>query len=311
MQLSASGKQVEMWPVMLTPFTQSLEIDWNGVDALVDWYINNGADGLFAVCLSSEMYDLSQDERLELAARVVKHTAGRVPLIASGTFGGSMQSQADDVKRMYDAGVNSVVVIASQVVESEADDAEWLANLHQLMALTGDIPLGLYECPSPYHRLLTPELVGEISMTGRFHYYKDTSCDREVIRQKVAAVDCSSMKWMNANAPTLLYSLELGGCGFMGIGANFLPAHFAWLCRHFLNEPEEAERMQRFLSVADMVVRNKYPTSAKLFMASLGLPIEPVCRNRDQVLSDEELLILDHLKGMSKDNSIRLDEIND
>lgn len=290
-----------MWPVMLTPFTPSLGIDWDGVNALVDWYINNGADGLFAVCLSSEMYDLSQDERLELAARVVKHSAGRVPVIASGTFGGSMQSQADDMKRMYDTGVDAVVVIASQVVEAEADDAEWLANLHQLMALTGDIPLGLYECPSPYHRLLSPELVRVIGKTGRFRYYKDTSCNREAIRLKLASVDCSSMMWMNANAPTLLYSLQRGGCGFMGIGANFLPAHFAWLCRHFLDEPEEAERMQRFLSVADMVVRNKYPTSAKLFIRLLGLPINSVCRNRDQVLSDEELLILDHLKGMPKD----------
>jgi 4-hydroxy-tetrahydrodipicolinate synthase len=212
-----------------------------------------------------------------------------------------MQSQADDVKRMSDTGVDAVVVIASQIAGPDVDDDGWLANLHELMTSTGGISLGLYECPSPYHRLLSPYCIKAISETGRFHYFKDTSCNREAIRQKLAVVDCSSLKWMNANAPTLMYSLQLGGCGFMGIGANFLPAHFAWLCSHFVDELENAERMQRFLSVADMVVGDKYPTSAKLFMASLGLPINPICRNRNQALSDEELLRLDHLRGASED----------
>ena len=44
-----------VWPVMLTPFTQDGAIDWDGVDAITNWYIDSGVAGLFAVCLSSEM----------------------------------------------------------------------------------------------------------------------------------------------------------------------------------------------------------------------------------------------------------------
>lgn len=37
-------------PVMLTPFTADNKIDYLGLKRLIDWYIENGADALFAVC---------------------------------------------------------------------------------------------------------------------------------------------------------------------------------------------------------------------------------------------------------------------
>ena len=49
-------------------------MDWDGLTALTEWYLASGVQGLFAVCLSSEMYDLLDDERL----RVAKHVAGVV-----------------------------------------------------------------------------------------------------------------------------------------------------------------------------------------------------------------------------------------
>ncbi|MHB0998062.1 MAG: dihydrodipicolinate synthase family protein [Armatimonadota bacterium] len=298
---SRQKQKAEVWPVMLTPFTDSLEIDWNGVDALVDWYIANGADGIFTVCLTSEMYHLTPDERLSLAARVVKCANDKIPVIASGTFGGSIASQADYVKQMYDTGVKAVVVVASELADLEADEFEWLLVLDKLLSQTKDIPLGVYECPVPYHRLLSPEVVKSLAETERFIIYKDTSCRMNDIRTKISAASGSSLKWMNANAPTMLESLQAGGGGFMGIAANFLLNHFVWLCKNFEDRPEESASLQRYLSIADMVVRNKYPTSAKLFLSSLGVPIKSVCRNQNHVLSEEELIVLKHLKESSYD----------
>lgn len=43
-----------LWPVMLTPFTEEKEVDYQGLKALTRWYLEQGAAGLFAVCLSNE-----------------------------------------------------------------------------------------------------------------------------------------------------------------------------------------------------------------------------------------------------------------
>ena len=61
-----------VWPVMLTPFTQQGQVDYPALERLVDWYIDHGVKGLFAVCQSSEMFALSLDERVEIARRVVR-----------------------------------------------------------------------------------------------------------------------------------------------------------------------------------------------------------------------------------------------
>ena len=56
-----------VFPTMITPFVaDGSAIDWVVLDKLVDWYIASGVTGLFACCLSSEMYELSADERVEL-----------------------------------------------------------------------------------------------------------------------------------------------------------------------------------------------------------------------------------------------------
>ncbi|MFN8540870.1 MAG: hypothetical protein U0232_25745 [Thermomicrobiales bacterium] len=49
--------------------------------------------GLFAVAQSSEMFALDDAERLALAGRVVRRASGRVPVIASGTFGRDAAAQ--------------------------------------------------------------------------------------------------------------------------------------------------------------------------------------------------------------------------
>ena len=48
-------------PVMLTPFTDEGEVDYGSLERLIEWYLANGADALFAVCQSSEMQYLSLD----------------------------------------------------------------------------------------------------------------------------------------------------------------------------------------------------------------------------------------------------------
>jgi 4-hydroxy-tetrahydrodipicolinate synthase len=263
---------------MLTAFHDDGAIDWPGVDALTDWYIENGSTGLFAVCLSSEMYDLSDYERLALARRVVGRAAGRVPVVATGTFGGPVEVQATSVRAVAASGVAAVVVIPSQLAAAEEDEAVLEARFAQLMDFTGDIPLGLYECPAPYHRILSPELLGRLARTGRFVYHKDTCSDPKQIRAKLLELAGTPLGFFNANTPTALMSLQNGAAGISPIGANYYPQLYARLFAAFPYEMAVARDLQRMLSIMEGVASTKYPAGAKRYLAKLGLPIGPRCR---------------------------------
>lgn len=154
-------------PVMLTPFLESGEVDYEGLRTLTEFYVEVGSAGLFANCLSSEMYELSAQERLDITRTVVEQVAGRIPVVATGTFGGPIAEQAEFVKRIYSTGVQAVIAISGLIADENESDEVFLQNSKELIALTENIPLGFYECPVPYKRLINSEVLGELVKTGR------------------------------------------------------------------------------------------------------------------------------------------------
>lgn len=282
-----------VWPAMITPLKADKSIDWDGIDRLTDWYIEAGVAGLFAVGQSSEMFALSDSERLQLAQRVVTRTDGRVPVVACGTFIPSVDAQAEFIKKMMDTGVQVVVVIASEMAEQDEDDSVWQKNVEQLLSLTDDIPLALYECPEPYHRLISPEMVHWAARTDRFHLLKETSRSIDKVHAKIKAAEGTQLGIYNADATTLLQSLRRGARGYCGIAANYYPQAVVRLCDVF--ETEEADTIQALLGTADPTIHHKYPVAAKYYRQHDGFDMLTHSRVTNVELNDYERRVLDYI----------------
>jgi 4-hydroxy-tetrahydrodipicolinate synthase len=280
-----------LWSVMLTPFLENKDVDIAGLKKLTEFYIQSGASGLFANCASSEMYLLTDAERLLIIQTTLKAAQGKVPVVASGTFSNSVNKCADFIQQVYDTGVAAVIVITSQLAGKDENDDVFKKRTEQLLKLTGNIPLGVYECPSPYKRLLSPELMKWLGESGRFFYHKDTSCDPEAIKLKIKAVEHTPFSFFNADTPTALVSLKNGGAGLSPISANFYPELYVELIRRVNNPGSEKElnRLSARLTVMDSSAGLFYPMSAKMFLQQRGLPITSVCRvsRREMRASDQ------------------------
>lgn len=287
-----------VWPVMLTPFQDDNGVDMAALDELVEWYLAADVAGLFAVCLSSEMFHLDRDERYAIAERVLGRVAGRVPVIVSGAQGRDVQESVDYAARMYQLGASAVVCTAAQFSPKGSTPDDWRRSVERFLDLADPgVPLGLYECPQPYHRLLSPQELGWLVGTGRFVCLKDTSCSAAAIRLKLHEVRTNQgFRFYNANVPTLLDSLRAGVHGFSGIAANFCPELYVWLCREFESHPRLAEELQDFLSVSGPLIVNKYPTSSKVFLGRAGLRLRPNARVQKTSLAEEEYLMLEALR---------------
>eukprot|EP00117_Sycon_ciliatum_P012669 scpid89749/ scgid1157/ Dihydrodipicolinate synthase len=293
-----------VWPTMITPFTSDgQQIHWDGIDALIDWYIASGCAGLFTLCLSSEMYELSGEERFQLVRHVHNKCAGRVPVVAGGTFRdcGSLEKQAQFMLKIS-AHCEAVVIVVNQLATQDEDDAVWMQRVQQLMDLTGDLALGIYESPLPYHRTLTPSMVEWLASSGRVRFYKDTSLHLTAMAGKLTAarrVD-PHFRFFTAKAVFSLKCLRSNGSGYSGIAANFFPWLFVWLCENHAKRPQDAERVQRFLTLADFTLRFKYPVSAKAYHRLMyGLEITPAVRIQtptlDSILTETEIAKLKYM----------------
>ena len=271
-----------VWPVMLTPFDDRREIDWKSLGRLIDWYIKAGVNGLFANCQSSEMFYLTQKESLQLTRFVLAHVDGRVPVVASGHTACGIAEQIDQLGAMADTGVDSVILISNRLAMRDESDALVLANLQQVTAaLPVTVGLGIYECPHPYKRLLSDEVVRWCATSGRFTFIKDTCCQIDLIRRRLELVKGSRLHIANANGQTLLESLQAGCHGYSGIMANFHPWLYVWLCDNWQSEPEKARLVADYLGTASLAEHLDYPVCAKDYQKSIGNFTSAACRVRD------------------------------
>lgn len=271
------------WPTMLTPFRDGA-VDYPALDALIEWYIANGVSGLFAVCQSSEMFYLSLEERTSVARFVKEKAAGRVPVIASGHISDSLEDQAAELNEMAKTGVDAVILITNRLAKEDESDEVWLSNLKTVIAqLPEDVPLGFYECPYPYKRVLSPEMTRWCAENGRFFFLKDTCCDIDQIKAKLAVCTGTNLKLYNANTSTLLESLRAGAAGYSGVMANMQCPLYAWLCAN-IDDPK-AEKLSDELTICSLIERQLYPVNAKYHLSLEGLPITTQTRSK----SDKDL----------------------
>lgn len=271
-----------VYPTMITPYTKDGEIDYAAVRRLTEWYIEKGCTGIFAVCQSSEMAFLSLAERVKLAATVTETANGRVSVVVSGHCAETLSEQAKEVREIAATGVDAFVLVSNRL--DLHGDGEWIENAARLLDKTGDVPLGIYECPKPYKRLLTPRILDWCLGTKRFLFIKDTCCDPTLLDARLAQLRGSDLLLFNANAQTLLYSLERGAAGYSGIMANFHPDLFACLCAHFAEDAEKTKRLSALLGMMAWTESSAYPCTAKWYLNAHGVPMNTAARSADEKL---------------------------
>ena len=132
-------------PVMITPFRQNGQVDYDGLSRLTDFYMAAGVKGYFANCQSSEMYLLNEEERLAVTRHVVKRVNGAMSVVASGSFGSTIEEKAEFAKKIYQTGINAVIMITSLFARKRESDDVLISQCEKFFALTDNIPMGTYE----------------------------------------------------------------------------------------------------------------------------------------------------------------------
>ena len=274
---------MDILTTMITPYKADGTIDYDTACKYVDWYYENGLTGIFAVCQSSEIFYLSLEERVELNRRVYERAKALDPnflVVSSGHVSDSLEDQARELNAIYESGTDALILITHRLdIHNECDDV-FIANAEKLLSmLPQDAKLGLYECPHPYKRLVTPKILDWCLSTGRFYYMKDTCCNAAEIAGRVTQLKGSHFKLLNANCQTLLETMRSGADGYCGIMCNFHPKLYAWLGKNY--ESEKADLVQSVTGTFGFTeVGLPYPLTAKYHMNLCGIPTENIARDR-------------------------------
>ena len=285
-------------PVMITPFDLKAKVDLDVVSTLIDFYLAAGVKGFFANCLSSEMFSISEDERLELTKHVVNYVNGRVPIVATGSFGWTIEDKAEFTKKIYDTGIDAVVLITGHYAKMDEDNEVLLRNFEKMFRLTEGIPLGMYECPAPYKRILTADVFRMLLDSNRIIYHKDTSIEPQQVKAKLEVTKGHGVfELYDAHTPNTMFSLQAGAKGMSSISGNFYPEVMVWMCENANNpaKQEEVKWIQSELTRVDPLIHEAYPMSAKYFLQRRGLPVRLISRAHVLQLTPKQKQTLDDI----------------
>ena len=284
------NKKLGVFPTMITPYKKDGSVDYQGVEALVEWYWKKGCDGIFAVCQSSEIFYLTLEERVNIGKTVVEKakaltsvdkTRKPMKVVVSGHVSDSFEAQVEELTAMSEIGADALILISNRMDIENTTDEKWIEDLHILIEkIPANMPLGVYECPKPYKRLLTKKMLEACKATGRFAFIKDTCCNAEMIKERIEVLKDCDIGLYNANAQTLLETLRAGADGYCGVMANFHPEIYKWLFDNA--DKKEAELVQAFVCMTAFTESLAYPATAKYYVnAHEGIEIEPISRAVD------------------------------
>jgi 4-hydroxy-tetrahydrodipicolinate synthase len=277
-----------IWPVLITPYKEDLSIDLEAYKQLLLWQMDAGIGGLYANCLSSEMFELTEQERLILIAAAVEVADGKIPVAATGNFGKTTKNHIDFCKKVADAGADIVMLTVPPSIQNDED----LEKYYFEIANETNMPLGIYECPFPRKYHLGLDLIKKLADSGRFYAYKETQCEFDKMLKIIELTSDTNFAYLQANIPFMADSLKAGAAGSMNIVSNWLPDLTVEVANRALSNHPALDHLNAKLCGMELALRSIHPTGTKYLLGKRGLPIQPFTRYAKK-LSQEEAKSLD------------------
>ena len=95
---------------LVTPMLDDWSIDWNSLDDLLEWHIEQGTNAIVPVGTTGESATVDVDEHCQIVKRAVDVVAGRVPVIA-GTGGNATMEALELTKAAKQAGADACLLV--------------------------------------------------------------------------------------------------------------------------------------------------------------------------------------------------------
>ena len=268
---------------LVTPMKDNGEIDWVGLDKVVDFHLENGTDSIVAVGTTGESATLNCDEHCAVIKRVVERVNGRIPVIA-GTGANSTTEAIQLTREAKRVGVDACLLVTPYY---NKPTQEGLFQHFKAIAEAVDIPQILYNVPGRTACDMLPPTVLRLAEISNIVGIKEATGDLQRARLLIEKAPQGFAIYSGDDA-TAIEMIIAGGQGNISVTANVAPAEMAQVCRLGLEgKAEEARAIQtRMMPLHTQLFVEANPIPVKWAMHEMGL-IDLGIRLPLTVLSEE------------------------
>jgi 4-hydroxy-tetrahydrodipicolinate synthase len=228
---------------IVTPMDDQGDIDYVGLEKLVDFHRQQGTHGIVSVGTTGESATLPFEEHIEVVKKTVEYAKGDMPVIA----GSGANSTAEAIflsEQLADTGIDGFLSVVPYY--NKPQQRGMVAHFKAIADAT-DLPLILYNVPGRTVADMLPETVAELSLHKNIVGLKDATGDLTRLKQTQALVSKDFLLF-SGDDPTGCEFLLAGGHGVISVTANIAPQAMAQMCEAaFANELETATAIDKRL----------------------------------------------------------------
>jgi len=275
---------------LVTPMNAQGDIDWQALNDLIDWHLQEGTNAIVAVGTTGESATLSVEEHLAVIRYVVKQVGGRTPVIA-GTGANSTREAVELTENAKAAGVDACLLV---VPYYNKPTQEGLYQHFKHIAEAVDIPQILYNVPGRTACDLLPETVARLSHIRNIIGIKEATGDLERGKAILATAKDGFLLYSGDDA-TAAELMLLGAKGNISVTANVAPRAMSELCAAAIaGDAEKARSLnQRLAPLHQTLFIEPNPIPVKWALVQMGritpgirLPLTPLAYSCHQPLQN-------------------------
>ncbi len=252
---------------LITPLTKD-GIDYKKYGELIDWQIKEGVNAIVTIGTTGEGSTLNDKEHKEAIEFCVKHTAGRVPVIA-GTGSNDINYAISLTKFACEAGVDAVLLITPYYNKATQKGME---ISFRAIADASTKPCILYNVPGRTGCNLLPETVAKLAKHPNIVAVKE-ACGNISQIAKLISLCGDDIDVYSGNDDQIVPIMSLGGIGVISVLSNIMPAKTVEMCdKFFAGDVAGSAKIQLdVLPLVDALFCEVNPIPAKAACAAMGL----------------------------------------
>ncbi len=265
---------------LVTPMLEGGAIDWDSLNNLLEWHLDEKTDGIVAVGTTGESPTLNNEEHKQVIAHITNRINGRIPVIA-GTGSNSTREAIDLTTYAKECGADAVMLIVPYYNKPTQNG---LVKHFSAIAEAVNIPQIVYNVPSRTITDLMPETLGDIAGHKNIIGIKEATGD--IRRVKSIHNICGNDFLVLSGDDITCCDLMLNGArGCISVTANVEPKKMHLLCElATTGKTKEALALQKQLSfLHDTLFLEANPIPVKYALSQrkmiqnfLRLPLTPL-----------------------------------
>ena len=253
---------------LVTPFKADGSIDFEALERLVDFHLENGTDGILVLGTTGESSTMTDDEDYEVARCVVERVAGRVPVIGGAGSNSTAESQRK-AAGLVRLGVDGLLLITPYYNKSNEEGIyrHFTAVLDQV-----DVPCVLYNIPGRTGCSISERNVARLAEHPNAWGIKEASGSIEYA-STVARYLSDDFRMFSGNDDIVVPLMSLGAQGVISVWADVAPATVHQMCADFLAGDVAAARRAQLdnLELIHALFCEVNPIPVKAALAEMGL----------------------------------------